>query len=130
MTALTEQNKKLATRDEDKSGFVENIAEFAKWKECVLGSKIPVVVDFWAPWCGPCEWVVPAFEDLSEEYTGKVKFVKVNVDDGRQIASSMSVTSVPTFVFFDKGKALHRYIGVLSKPVIKKIIKESFQDIN
>ena len=130
MTRLTGEKQIPSAGDGDESVFVENIAEFAKWKERVLGSEIPVIVDFWAPWCSPCEWVGPVVQELSREYTDRVKFVKVNVDDGRQITSSMSVTSIPTFVFFDKGKVVNRYVGALTKPVIKKIIRKSFQIVD
>ncbi|WP_027339112.1 thioredoxin [Halonatronum saccharophilum] len=85
------------------------------FKKEVLESDVPVVVDFWAPWCGPCQAIAPVLEELGEEYNGKVKIVKVNVDDHGSLAQDYQVASIPNLVFFNKGEAVDRQVGFSSK---------------
>ncbi|MBI1935375.1 thioredoxin [Candidatus Woesearchaeota archaeon] len=77
----------------------------------VLEGKIPVLVDFWAPWCGPCRIVGPVLEKISSEYAGKLKFAKLNVDDNQDIAAKFDVRGIPCMVIFSKGAEVDRVIG-------------------
>ena len=81
----------------------------------VKDSKIPVLVDFWAPWCGPCRSVAPMVASLAQEYDGKLKVCKVNVDEESEVAGTYGVMSIPTFMVFKDGKAVETFVGALSK---------------
>jgi thioredoxin 1 len=92
----------------------------AKFDETVIKSKMPVLVDFWAPWCGPCRMVAPVVEELSSEYDGKVSFVKLNVDDSPQVASQYGIMSIPTLILFKDGKPASTIVGFRPKAELKK----------
>ena len=81
------------------------------FKKEVLDSELPVIVDFWAEWCGPCKLMGPVFEELSKEYEGKVKFVKLDVDSNQDTASKYGVMSIPTLILFNDGKEATKTIG-------------------
>lgn len=80
----------------------------------VINSNIPVAVDFWAAWCGPCRMLAPVFEELSAEYDGKVKFCKVNIDEQGALASHYGVVSIPTVIVFKNGNEVQRIVGAHS----------------
>ncbi len=86
----------------------------------VLKSKIPVVVDNWAPWCGPCRIFTPVLEAVSKEYEGKVKFVKLNTDDNQDIAAQYNIMSIPTALLFEKGEVKAMSVGAVPKIEFKK----------
>jgi len=90
----------------------------ANFEEVVLKSDVPVLVDFWAPWCGPCRAIGPAIDALSTEYEGRAKVVKLDVDDEAEIEARYSVKSIPTLIFFKNGEAVDILIGAYPKPVI------------
>lgn len=90
----------------------------------VLERKEPVVVDFWAPWCGPCRIVGPIIEELAKEYAGKVKIGKINVDENSQTAGEYGVMSIPSIVFFKNGQPMKTMVGAQSKESYKNAIDE------
>jgi thioredoxin 1 len=100
---------------------IKNIGEH-DFKTVVLDSQIPVLVDFWAVWCGPCRMVAPIVDELSEEYKGKMEFAKINVDDSPQIASSYNVMSIPTLIVFKEGKPFEQVVGYRPKKDIQKVL--------
>jgi len=90
----------------------------------VLESEIPAFVDFWASWCGPCRMIGPVFEELSNEYAGKVKFVKINVDENPKTPSNYGVRGIPTLIMFKGGKAVDQIVGAVPKNQLDGAIKK------
>ena len=94
-------------------------------------TKYPIMlVDFWAPWCGPCRMVSPIIEQLSREYSGRVAFGKVNVDENQRIAASFGIQSIPTLMIFKGGKAVDVIIGAMPKPQIEMKLKQQLPSNN
>ncbi len=86
----------------------------------VLKSKVPVVIDFWAPWCGPCRIFSPTIEDVSKGYENKVKFLKMNTDENESIAGEYNIMSIPTVLLFENGQVKAMSVGAIPKPEFKK----------
>ncbi len=84
----------------------------------VLESSIPVLVDFWAEWCMPCQLIMPALQEIAKEYQGKLKICKLNVDEGPQTSSEYGIMSIPTVAIFKEGKLVDKIIGAVSKAEI------------
>ncbi len=103
------------------------ITTASKWDTDVIKSKIPVLVDFWAEWCGPCRMVAPIIEELSKEYEGKVRFLKLNVDENQELAIRYQIYSIPTLLLFKDGDIIGHYIGATSKDVLKRFIESSLK---
>ena len=95
----------------------------------VLESKIPVLVDFWAPWCAPCRIVSPTVDRLGEEYKDKMKVLKLNVDDNTQTASNYGVMSIPTLLIFKNGQPLKTIVGAQPRENIKRAIDETISSV-
>jgi thioredoxin 1 len=104
----------------------ENVKTFstANWDQDVIGSKTPVLVDFWAPWCNPCRMVAPVVEQLADEYAGKIAIGKLNVDENSSIAGKFGVMSIPTLGIFKDGKMIDKIIGFSSKADITKMLNK------
>ena len=90
----------------------------------VLKSDQPVLVDFWAPWCGPCRMVAPVVEELSQDYDGKVKFVKLNTDENPQVAGKYGIRSIPTLLIFRGGEPVGQVVGFRPKSDLSKRLDE------
>lgn len=85
----------------------------------VMKSEIPVLIDFYAEWCGPCRMMAPVVEQFAEEYEGRVKIGKINVDEESELAERFGVQSIPSFIFIKDGKVVDRVTGAMPKPVLK-----------
>jgi len=107
-----------------------NIAHFSdtNFKKEVLESDVPVLVDFWAVWCGPCKMIAPVVEELAKEYAGKIKIGKLDVDSNPKTATHYGIMSIPTLIFFKRGKIMDQVVGALNKTELKKKIEENISE--
>ena len=94
------------------------------FEKTVLQSKVPVVVDFWAPWCGPCRMVAPTLDKLAKENAGNLLIAKVNTDENPEWANKFQVQGIPTMLFVANGKVVHRQVGALPEPMLRDVVGE------
>ena len=97
----------------------------ADFSTAVLGSDVPVLVDFWAEWCGPCKAIAPLLDDVAKAYDGKVKIVKINIDDNPQTPRQYAVRGIPTLMMFKGGKVAGTHVGLAGKPQLTASIDKS-----
>ena len=99
------------------------------WDEDVLRSDLPVLVDFWAEWCGPCRMVGPAVEQLSQTMSDKIKVAKLNVDENQEIAMRYGVRSIPSLILFKAGKEIARTVGAAPKEAYQKFVEQHLSKV-
>ena len=100
----------------------------AEFEQQVLKSSLPVIVDFWAPWCGPCRMVAPILDKIAREQAGKLVVAKVNTDENPEWAMKFGVQGIPTMLFVADGKVVHRQVGALAEGMLRSVLTE-FMDV-
>src|SRR5260370_15222347 len=100
------------------------------FEQTVLHSSVPVIVDFWAPWCGPCKMVAPTLEKLAKEYAGKLLLAKVNTDENPEWAGKYGVQGIPTRLFVSGGKIVHRQVGALPDRMLRDVLSQFMEAIS
>ena len=96
----------------------------ASFKDDVLESQVPVLVDFWAPWCGPCRMVAPVVDEIAEQYEGQIKVVKLNTDENPQVASQYGIRSIPTLMIFKGGQRVDMVVGAVPKTTLANTLEK------
>ena len=94
------------------------------WDDDVVKSDLPVLVDFWAEWCGPCKMLTPTIEALADDFAGRAKIGKMNIDDHRNVATKHQIMSIPTVLLFNKGEVVKKYVGIQTKEEYAAAIDE------
>ncbi|MCZ6801117.1 MAG: thioredoxin [Nitrospirae bacterium] len=121
MTTLFDLFKREESKEEVVSDLVAQ-ADGTNWEKEVMQSSDLVMVDFWAVWCGPCQMVAPIVEELANEYSGKLKVMKLNTDEAPEVAGRYQIMSIPTILFFKGGQPVEKIVGARPKPQFKQII--------
>ena len=102
----------------------------AAFEKSVMESSLPVVVDFWAPWCGPCKMVAPTLDKIAKEYEGKLIIAKVNTDENPEWAMKFGVQGIPTMLLIFEGKVVNRQVGALPEPMIRDVVDQFLEVAN
>jgi len=100
------------------------------FEKTVVKSDLPVIVDFWAPWCGPCKMVAPTLKKIAKEYSGQLIVAKVNTDNNSEWANKFGVQGIPTMLFIAEGKVVHQQVGALPEPMLRTILDQFLEVIN
>jgi thioredoxin 1 len=111
------------------SGEPINVTD-AAFEKTVLQSPIPVIVDFWAPWCGPCRMVAPILEKLAKEYDGKLLVAKVNTDENPEWMMKYGIQGIPTMLFISGGKVVHRQVGALPERMLRDTVSQFLEVVS
>ncbi len=102
----------------------------AEFEKIVLKSELPVIVDFWAPWCGPCKMVAPTLDKLAKELSGKLVIAKVNTDENPEWAMKYGVQGIPTMLLVAQGKIVHRQVGALPEMILREVVQQFMEVVN
>ncbi len=102
----------------------------ASFEKVVLQSEMPVIVDFWAPWCGPCRMVAPVLDKFAKEYEGKLLITKVNTDENPDWATKFGVQGIPTMLFISDGKIAHRQVGALPEGMLRDVVEQFLEVVS
>ena len=96
----------------------------ATFEQEVKNAELPVLVDFWAPWCGPCRKIAPIIDEIAEEYQGRIKIVKLNTDDNIRTAQEYSISGIPSLIIFKNGEAVERLVGLMQKSTLQSSVEK------
>ena len=114
------------SKEESKTSDIDNVTHVTDetFESKVLKNKLPVLVDFWAPWCGPCRMVAPVVDEIGKQYQGQIKVYKVNTDDNPNIASKYGIRSIPTLMIFKQGQRVDMVVGAVPKTTLANTIEK------